>query len=279
MGPTASGKSAYARSLAQAHNGLIINADSLQIYQGLEILTAQPSFQDQQGLPHHLYGFFNPEDLSSMGNWVSLALESIQFAHRQGHTPIVVGGTGLYLKVLIEGLPSLPPIPATVRQSLIEQDTDSLYETLRKVDPDLAARIAPQDRQRITRGLEVFYGTGLPLTKWQAQKPVPPPYHFETHLLAPPLDLLHQHMEKRLESMLEQGVLEEVQRALSRPLSITSSKAIGLRELGASLRGDIPFEQAKSMLLLQTRQYAKRQNTWFRHQLKHDYVIEDSLRP
>lgn len=278
MGPTASGKSAYAQALAHAHNGLIINADSLQIYQGLEILTAQPSSQDHRAFPHHLYGFFNPEELSSMGNWMTLALQSLESAVKEGYTPIVVGGTGLYLKVLTEGLLYLPPIAPEMRQSLNEQETPILYETLQKNDPELAARIAPQDRQRITRGLEVFYGTGLPLSQWQAQKPKPPPYHFETHLLSPPSDLLHAHMEKRLNGMLDQGVLEEVKVALSRPLSVTSRKAIGLQELGSYLRGEIPLQQAKDMTLLQTRQYAKRQNTWFRHQLKHDYVIEDSLR-
>lgn len=263
-GPTASGKSAYAYKFAQAHNGVILNADSLQVYRGLEILTAQPSFENQRTIPHRLYGILDPSESCSAGRWLSLVIPEIQAAHERGQLPIVVGGTGLYLKALLEGLAALPPIDPEIRKGF--QNRDNLYADLEAVDPNLAHRLNPHDQQRIIRGLEVFYGTGKPLSFWQSQKPTPLSYDFEKVLFMAPKEDLNARLEARLDHMLKRGVLKEISHVLSLPLSVTASKAIGLKELGQFLEGRCSLEEAKMLTLFHTRQYAKRQRTWFRHQ-------------
>ncbi len=271
-GPTASGKSNFAKKLAEEKNGVILNGDSLQVYHGLEILTAQPSVQEQQEIPHRLYGFLEPYETWSVGKWISLLIPEIEKILREGQTPIVVGGTGLYLKALSGGMSPLPTVDSQIRKNLQTQSRpqDSLYVELQTVDPALAARIDPHDQQRTLRGLEVFYGTGKPLSFWQSQKPTPPPYEFQKILLMPSREELDLRIRARLEGMLEQGVLEEVSRALALSLSTTALKAIGLREFGAYLQGHSSLEKAKDLIFLHTRQYAKRQRTWFRHQFKAD---------
>ncbi len=263
-GPTASGKSAYASQLAQTHNGVILNGDSLQVYRGLEILTAQPSSEEQHTISHHLYGILDPSESCSAGRWLSLVLMEIQAAHERGRLPIVVGGTGFYLKALLTGFSPLPPIDPEIRKAL--QSRHPSYAELEAVDPDLARRLNPHDQQRIMRGLEVFYGTGKPLSFWQSQKPPPPAYEFEKVLFMPSKEELNARIEKRLEEMLAQGVLDEIVRLRASPLSVTASKAIGLSELGLFLEGECSLEAAKTLTLFHTRQYAKRQRTWFRHQ-------------
>ncbi len=274
-GPTASGKSAYAQKLAHSHNGIILNADSLQVYRGLEILTAQPSVQEQQAIPHRLYGLLDPSESCSAGRWLSLVLPEIQKAHAQGYLPIVVGGTGLYLKALLDGLLVLPPLDPEIRKNV--QNRSNLYEDLVAVDPALAQRLNPHDRQRIIRGLEVFYGTGKPLSFWQSQKPTPPPYEFEKILFGVPKEELNTRLEKRLDHMLEQGVLEEVSSLMEHPVSVTAEKAIGFKEFRQFLEGHSFLEEAKKLTLLHTRQYAKRQRTWFRHQFAEGVKIIDVM--
>ncbi len=267
-GSTASGKSALAKRLAQEKNGVILNGDSLQVYRGLEILTDQPSSEDQKELPHRLYGFLDPQKTWSAGKWLSFVLPEIEKTLKEGRTPIIVGGTGLYLKALSEGISPLPPVHSRIRKNLQTQkrSQDSLYDELQTIDPQLAARINPHDRQRTLRGLEVFYGTGKTLSYWQSQKPTPHPYEFEKILLMPPKEELELRIKKRLEDMLEKGVLEEVSRILALSPSTTAMKAIGLREFGSYLRGECSLDKAKELVLIHTRQYAKRQRTWFRHQ-------------
>jgi tRNA dimethylallyltransferase len=275
-GPTASGKSAFAKRLAQDKKGVILNGDSLQIYQGLEILTAQPSLEDQRELPHRLYGFLEPQETCSAGRWLSYSLPEIQKAHAENRVPIVVGGTGLYLKALIEGVSAIPPINPALRKKLQDQEgsQEDLYRELQAVDSVLALRINPQDRQRALRGLEVFYGTGKPLSVWQCQKPPLSPYQFEKILLMPSKEELQVCIAHRLEEMLRKGLLEEITAILARSPSSNVMKAIGLREFGAFLKGHHSFEEAKELTLIHTRQYAKRQMTWFRHQFKADQIIE-----
>lgn len=264
-GPTANEKSAFAHKLALERNGVILNADSLQIYRGLEILTAQPSLEDQKYIPHHLYGFLDLSETFSVGKWLELALLEIQKACTAGQLPIVVGGTGLYFKALLKGLSEIPEIDPHIRLSL-QGSQESLYQDLEKIDQDLASRIAPSDRQRTLRGLEVFYGTGQPLSFWQSQEPVPLSYDFEKYLLISPKEETNQRIEARLEIMIERGIIEEVRQALAQSPSSNAMKAIGLREFGDFLEGKITLEEAKQLIVLHTRQYAKRQRTWFRHQ-------------
>lgn len=274
-GPTASGKSSLAFQLAQERNGVILNGDSLQVYRGLEILTAQPSLEHQQKIPHHLYGFLDPKATYSVGKWRELAISEINQIHESGKLPIVVGGTGLYLKSLLEGMVAIPPLDPEVRKELEVQgrSQEALYAELEKVDPDLATRINPHDKQRTLRGLEVFYGTGKPLSFWQSQKPEVLPYEFEKILLMPSREEEEERIAKRLEGMLECGVLEEIKAFLSQSPSLTAMKAIGLREFGAFLNGECAFEQAKELTFFHTRQYAKRQRTWFRHQFKANVAL------
>lgn len=272
-GPTASGKSAYAFKRALKDKGVILNGDSLQVYKGLEVLTAQPPLKEQQTIPHHLYSFLSPTEGCSVGKWLSLVLKEIANVHEEERLPIVVGGTGLYLKALLEGLSSFPPIDPNLRRNLnISQET--LYTHLQNVDPELALKINPHDHQRILRGLEVFYGTGKPLSSWQSKKPSPPPFEFETILIMPSKENLERRIALRLENMVENGVVEEISRILTLSLSLNVMKAIGLREFGNFLEGKCSIEEAKKLTFIHSRQYAKRQRTWFRHQFKAQQIID-----
>lgn len=275
-GPTASGKSSLAFQLAQERNGVILNGDSLQVYRGLEILTAQPSLEHQQTIPHRLYGFLDPKATCSVGMWRDLVLSEIKKIHEGRKLPIVVGGTGLYLKSLVEGMADIPPTNGDFRKRIESQDKsqESLYAELQKVDADLATRINPHDKQRTLRGLDVFYGTGKPLSFWQSQKSDVLPYEFEKILLMPSRKEEETRIAKRLEDMLQCGALEEIKAFLALSPSLTAMKAIGLREFGAYLKGECSLERAKELTFFHTRQYAKRQRTWFRHQFQADRVVE-----
>jgi len=303
-GPTASGKSSLALQIARERNGIILNGDSLQVYRGIEILTAQPVSErhyvdgqpqpslrakrsnpfflflrwiaasgsrpprndDCGGIPHRLYGILDLNETCSAGKWLSLIIPEIEKAHNEGKLPIVVGGTGLYLKALMEGLYSMPPSHPDIRLKLQMRSQEDLYTELQKVDPKFASSIEPKDSQRTMRGLELFHSTGKAMSEWQSQKPPPSTFDFEKILLMPPKEELDGRIAARIDQMLEQGVLEEVKTALAQSPSPTAMKAIGLREFGAYLAGECSLEIAKELTLIHTRQYAKRQRTWFRHQ-------------
>jgi len=267
-GPTASGKSTFAYKLAQEKQGIILNGDSLQVYAGLEILTDQPPTKTQREIPHGLYGFLDPTKSYSAGLWLSQIVNEIEKGLQKGLLPIVVGGTGLYLKALLEGISPIPLFDPVIRQTLHERHNsqDDLYQELQAVDSLLAARIHPHDHQRTLRGLEVFYGTGKPLSYWQTLKPIPLPYAFETILLMPSKKELHAKISNRIDDMVTKGVLEEIAAVLPLPPSHTAMKAIGLREFWAFLEGKSSLEEAKELTFIHTCQYAKRQKTWFTHQ-------------
>lgn len=269
-GPTASGKSTLATQIAQEKKGVILNGDSLQVYAGLEILTDQPSSQTQHTIPHRLYGFLDPTQLYSAGLWLSQVVQEIESALQEDLTPIVVGGTGLYLKTLLAGLSPIPSIAPQIRKDLQDKQIsqEALYLELQTVDQDLATRIHPHDRQRTLRGLEVFYGTGKPLSYWQRQKPTPLPYKFETILLMPSLEDLRPKIAMRIEKMVDKGVLEEIAAVLPFPPSSTAMKAIGLQEFGGFIKGECSLDHAKELTFIHTCQYAKRQRTWFKNQFK-----------
>lgn len=266
-GSTASGKSALAKKIALENHGVILNGDSLQVYRGLEILTDQPSLSDQKEILHRLYGFLDPRENCTVGIWLQLVLSEIEKALRLKQTPVVVGGTGLYLKALIEGLTFCPPIDPSLRKNL-ESKKENLYADLQEKDPVLAGRIKPKDHQRILRALEVFYGTGKPLSFWQSQKPTPPPYNFEKILLMPSKDEVEKRIQIRVDEMFQKGVIQEATQVLALSPSSSAMKTIGLRELKGFLEGEYTLEQAKELMVLHTKQYAKRQRTWFRHQFK-----------
>lgn len=274
-GPTAAGKSATALDLAHKNNGAIINADAMQIYEGLPILSAQPLPEERKQCPHALYGVLNPAMASSAGIWLGLAQQAILEAHEAGHTPILVGGTGLYFRALLGGLADIPPIPEAKRA-----ETKTLYDEigeqkfraeLAKLDPDSATRIARNDRQRLIRAYEVARHTGKTLGEWQkrgSRLEAREENDYELHLLTPPREELYTACDRRFLRMIEQGAIEEVRNFLTRGLSpeLPAMKTIGVREIGAYLRGEIALDEAIAKAQQATRNYAKRQLTWFRNQ-------------
>jgi tRNA dimethylallyltransferase len=280
-GPTASGKSALALELAVALHGTIINADSLQCYRDLRILSARPDAAAMARVPHRLYGFLDAAERGSVGRWLGLAQSEIALAHAAGQLPIVVGGTGLYIRALQHGLAAVPPIPAAIRAESAE-----LYRTLggarlrervAVLDPAGAARLPPGDRQRLTRAFEVVRATGVPLGEWQARNAAVSPYRFASVLLAPPREALYDACAARFRAMIAVGGLDEAAALGSRGLDPTlpAMKAVGIPELLRHLRGEMLLDEAVDEAQRATRRYAKRQMTWFRHQMVADLVLPE----
>jgi len=270
-GPTASGKSALALRMAEALDGEIVNADSMQIYRDLRVLTARPSDEEEARAPHHLFGVADASDGWSVGRWLFAAVEAIQAIQARGRTPILVGGTGLYFLALTRGLADIPAVPEAVRRQ-VEQTFDEAGETavreaLQAVDPAAAARIYPGDRQRLVRALSVARATGRALSEWQADtRPVIADYR--AVVIEPPRAALYARCDARFAAMVEQGALEEARALLARNLdtALPLMKAVGLRELGRHLSGELSLEAAIALGAQETRRYAKRQTTWFANQ-------------
>ncbi len=281
-GPTASGKSALALAIAEKLDGTIINADSMQVYRELRILSNRPSAADEALVPHRLFGVLSATDECSAARWCALALTEIAVAHDAGRLPIVVGGTGLYLKALLEGLSPIPDAPAGLRSNLkrrlAEEGSVALHAELTRRDPTAANRLEPEDSQRVMRALEVLDATGRSITEFQAHSKVAPPSHlsFSTVLLRPPRDRLYARCESRLARMMEAGAIEEVRRLRTADLEsgLPIMKALGVVEIGLFLDGLMPLERALKEAQQATRRYAKRQTTWFRTQIIADLVIE-----
>jgi len=283
-GPTASGKSALASSLAAEFGGVVINADSMQVYRGVPILTAQPTAEEQSRLPHRLYGAFAPGQLCSAGIWRGLAAEACAEAWGQGKLPVVVGGTGLYLRTLIDGLSPIPDIPDDVRETaralLAEMGNARFHETLSERDPVMAARLDPGNSQRLVRAWEVLDATGRSLADWQADpREGGLDAQSATLLLAPPRDDLYRACDVRLEKMVDLGALDEVAAltALGLDPALPVMKALGVAEFSSHLRGEASLTDALTQAQQSTRRYAKRQTTWFRHQLIPQMTIEEKL--
>ncbi|MFY9287067.1 MAG: tRNA (adenosine(37)-N6)-dimethylallyltransferase MiaA [Alphaproteobacteria bacterium] len=275
-GPTASGKSALALKLAHENKGTIINADAMQIYSGLPVLSAQPSAEQLKTVPHELYGILDPSQRSSAGTWMQLAKTAITKTLTQNRTPLLTGGTGLYFKSLMGGLADIPEIPKEVRHKVQEMyDTlgeEKFRKELSKLDPESAARLAKNDRQRSIRSYEVALHTGKPIGYWQ-KKTKPgflDDFKIERHLLLPPRDELYAACDKRFDLMIKMGAVAEAKHFLARRLDPTlpAMKTLGLREIGAHLKGEINLKEAVIKAQQATRNYAKRQMTWFRNQWK-----------
>jgi len=272
-GATASGKSALALALAEKLNGCIINADSMQVYDTLNVLTARPPRDDLRRAPHLLYGHVPVAAPYSVGLWQTEALAAIKAAQENGQRPIVVGGTGLYFKSLTEGLADIPDIPDTIRDGLRARlngdGLPALYAKLKRVDGALAARLPPTDSQRILRGLEVYEATGEALTQWQTQVLEPPLAAYCGILLMPDRDWLYARCNARYEAMLAAGAQGEVEKlwALNLPPDANALKALGVSQLMALMLGEIDADTATAQAQQATRRYAKRQMTWFRNQM------------
>ncbi len=273
-GTTASGKSRLALSLAERLGGEIVNADAIQVYADLRILSARPTPEDEARLPHHLYGFAPSDQAFSSGAWLERTIPLIHEIQDRGKTPILVGGTGLYFQCLTQGLAPLPKIPDPIREGLrarLETEgREALYQELRRVDPSLAARVPKSDSQRLLRGLEVAEATGKPLSLWQRETVAPSlKDSFVKAALLPPRESLYETCDKRVSEMLARGALEEARRIVARNLSprLPVMKAIGMTALRAHFDGALSLEEARLRMALETRRYARRQTTWIRNQM------------
>ena len=280
-GPTASGKSALALAIAGEFDGVVINADSMQVYRELPVLTAQPTPGTQAKAPHRLYGFLSVTDRCSAGRWAELARAEIDAALAIGKLPIVVGGTGLYLRSLLSGLAPVPAIPAAVRSAaqrrLAELGKAAFHAELARRDPAVAGRLRPGDSQRMVRAWEVIEATGRSLADWQAQQDDAEDAGFAKLVMVPARAQLYAACDARFRSMIEQGGLAEARQLSGATLApdLPALKALGLRELIAHVRGEISLEAAIASAQQATRRYAKRQLTWFRHQLPDAKVVAD----
>ncbi len=268
-GPTASGKSALALWLARRVDGEIVNADALQLYRDLRILSARPSPEEERGASHHLFGVADASDGWSVGRWTRAATGVLNQIAARGRTAIVVGGTGLYFRALTRGLADIPAVPQATARTLAGLGEAALRARLGDLDPEAATRILPGDIQRLARALAVAEVTGRTLSAWQAEtRPLLAPDAWRGAVLAPPRAALYARCDARLVAMIQAGALEEAAALMVRGLSpaLPAMKAVGLRELAAHLAGEIPLNQAIADAQRATRNFAKRQLTWFRNQ-------------
>lgn len=275
-GSTASGKSSLSLALARAIGGVVVNADSQQLFADLPVLTAQPTTQEQAEVPHRLYGVLKADEQPSVGLWLDEMALVLAECRASGRVPIVTGGSGLYLHALLHGMPDMPDIPPALRHGLrawaASQPPEAIHARLAGCDPLMAARLHPSDPQRLLRALEVVEATGRSLVEWQAlpRRRLPLPEPQIGLALLPPAELVNPRIEARLSAMLAGEVLREVAALLERrpdALRLPIAKVHGLRELAAIGQGTLAPEAGRRSIALQVRHYAKRQRTWFRHQL------------
>lgn len=274
-GPTASGKSALALALAEAANGVIVNADSAQIYGDLPILSAAPGADDLARAEHRLYGVQDGALPCSAAEWTSLAKAEIAAIHKEGRLPILVGGTGLYLRTLLDGIAPVPEIDSAVRAEVRAANVRDNYRRLSEADPAAAAALNSADRTRVARALEVVLSSGRTLAQWQERSEggIGDEVALKALILLPPRDWLYRRCNERFLAMVEAGALGEVAGLLKRGLSPTLPimRAIGVRELGVHIGGEISLDEAIAAGSQATRNYAKRQYTWFAHQPPADW--------
>ena len=279
-GPTASGKSALAVEMARDHGGEVINADSMQVYDTLRVLTARPDEADMGGVPHHLYGTVAAGAAFSSGEWLRAAARVLDDVRARGKVPVFVGGTGLYFKALTGGLNEMPDVPPEIRaywrRRLQEDGPTALYAELAARDPDGAGQFASSDGQRIVRALEIIEATGRSLTSFQTGigRPLVEPERARKLIVMPERAVLHDRINRRFSAMFEMGAIEEVEAllALALPGEMPVMKAIGVPQIAAHLRGELTREQVVSQASAATRQYAKRQMTWFRNQMDESWT-------
>ncbi|MCY1669185.1 tRNA (adenosine(37)-N6)-dimethylallyltransferase MiaA [Rhizobium sp. SL86] len=284
-GPTASGKSALALELADRHGGVVVNADSMQVYDTLRVLTARPSETEMAGIPHRLYGHVPATTAYSTGDWLRDVETLLATLREEGRLPVFVGGTGLYFKALTGGLSDMPTIPdelrERLRQRLIEEGPAPLHRELAVRDPVSAGRLQQSDGQRIVRALEVVEATGQSIVTYQERRgPIlVDPDRAEKIVVLPDRALLHRRIDRRFEIMLETGAIDEVRalQALSPSPDMPVMKAIGVAEISALLRGEMTPAAVIERGSALTRQYAKRQMTWFRNQMDESWRRHDPL--
>ncbi|MFF2319934.1 tRNA (adenosine(37)-N6)-dimethylallyltransferase MiaA [Agrobacterium sp. NPDC058088] len=279
-GPTASGKSALALRLARQRNGVVINADSMQVYDTLQVLTARPSHDEMEGVPHCLYGHVAASSLYSTGEWLRDVSALLADLRGQGRFPVIVGGTGLYFKALTGGLSDMPAIPEGIREGLrsrlVEEGAAVLHAELKRRDPAMADALQSGDGQRIVRALEVLEATGKSIRDFQrATGPmIVDPERVQKFVVLPERPVLHDRINRRFEAMMDSGAVEEVQALLALDLApdATAMKAIGVSQIADMLAGRMSQAEVIERSAAATRQYAKRQMTWFRNQMGDDWT-------
>jgi tRNA dimethylallyltransferase len=277
-GPTASGKSALALMLAEKHGGTVINADSAQVYRDLRIVTARPSVEEEARAPHRLFGHVDAADTGySAARWAAEARQAIDAAIAAGSMPILVGGTGLYLRTLIDGIAPVPEIDPAIRADVRAMATADAYAALQAADPALAANLNATDTTRIARALEVMRSTGQSIATWRERRVGGIGHRIDLSalILLPPRDWLNKRIDRRFAGMVDDGAMHEVAALTARedvPLDAPIRRAIGLPELAAASLATITLSDAIDRASLATRQYAKRQYTWFRNQPPEDWT-------
>lgn len=276
-GPTASGKSAYAMEKARLVNGAIINADSMQIYQEIPILTASPSEEDKKLIPHHLYNYISITEPFSVAKYQKAALEKIEEVEKDGYLPIIVGGTGLYISSLLYGLNIMPNINTTIRNEarllLQEIGNAAFHAKLASQDPKAASKLSIGDSQRMLRAYEIYQQTGKSILTFQEDKKTSPlaSYDIEIIMISPERERLYKACNERFVKLVENGAIEETKEAMKKG----DSKALGFEQLASYLKNQISLEEAIKLAQQKTRQYAKRQVTWFTHQIKDKVIINN----
>ena len=280
-GPTASGKSRAALEVAEEFGGAVVNADSMQVYGELDILSARPGFAQTARVPHLLYGCMSAAQACSAGRWLEMAAAAVSEVRAMGRLPVFAGGTGLYIKALTEGLAPVPEIRPDIRTRARalhqEQGGEEFRDRLAELDPQAATELPAGDTQRLIRAFEVAQATGRTLKEWQAEHPSTPPIegNFASVLLIPPREALYEAINERFMHMMEEGALDEARALFDLGLDpgLPAMKALGVRELVRHLGGETDLDQAVQLAMRGTRQYAKRQYTWLRHQIDGSYVV------
>ena len=280
-GPTAVGKTDLSIQLAKRIGGAIISADSMQVYRDIPILAAAPSASDCSRVPHRLYGIYDASVHGNVVDWLELCKAEIATARARNKTPVIVGGTGMYIEALTEGVTPIPETPGAIRSQIAllqkEQGLAAVYDLVAKNDPETAARLSPNDATRLRRAAEIWLHTGKPLSYWHTVPLIKnfAPQDFFRIYIKPPRDILDARARIRFDLMMQQGALKEVQELAARnlPDSLPAMRALGVQELKAFLNGQTSLEEAVELAKLHTRQYAKRQSTWFNNRFSPDLVF------
>ena len=282
-GPTASGKTALSIQLAKEMDGEIVSCDSMQVYKDMDIGTAKPTPEEQEGIPHHMLSVAEPWEDFSVSRYCAMADPIVEDILRRGKSPIIVGGTGLYMDALIRGN-AFAPCPSTGRREELEalaasQGIEAVIERLRAVDPESAARLHPSDQKRIVRAMEVYLETGMTITEHNRKtQEIPPKYHpIRFALTDRQRQTLYDRIDRRVDTMVEAGLIEEIQGLLARgiPEKCTAMQAIGYKEFVAALHGACSLEEAAGQVKQSSRRYAKRQLTWFRRNPENIWLIRE----
>lgn len=285
-GPTASGKSQLAVDISRVCNGVVINADSMQVYPDTPVLSAIPSEAEKEGIEHRLYGVFPSSKNGTVVEWLNLAVAEIRRTWAENRVPVVCGGTGLYIDNLLHGSTPIPEVDKNIRRKVAEAATaegiQALYARLVEIDAETASRLSPNDSTRVKRALEVFYQTGKLLSVWHKEPMVKklPEAEFVTIKILPPMVELDERCARRFDKMMVEGALDEVRclKGMKLHSSLPAMKALGVPELLGFLNGSISQEEAVRLAILHTRQYAKRQRTWFKNKLAADVVLDSCYR-